>query len=133
MGVLAQAALAAGGHVTGIMPQFLLDKEVQHQGLTHLITVGSMHERKALMLELSDALLALPGGIGTLDELVEALTWASLGLHNRPLWLLSDTGYWQPFLTLMRHMEAAEFAYPGLSGRLTAIDSIAALVACLDG
>ena len=98
MGVLADAALKAGGRVTGVIPQFLLAKELGHRGVTDLRIVATMHERKALMADLSDGFLALPGGFGTLDEFCEILTWAQLGLHAKPCGLLNVAGFYDPFL-----------------------------------
>jgi len=100
MGVLADAALAAGGRVVGVIPQALADREVAHHGLTELYVVNSMHERKALMADLSDAFVALPGGYGTLDELCEIVTWAQLGIHDRPIGLLNAEGYFEDLLAL---------------------------------
>lgn len=101
MGAVADAALAAGGHVTGVIPQTLVDREVAHPGLTTLHVVSSMHERKALMAELSSAFVALPGGFGTLDEFCEIVTWALLGLHEKPCILLNTGGYWNGFLKFL--------------------------------
>lgn len=101
MGALADAALAAGGEVIGIIPGHLAEWEVAHQGLTRLEVVGSMHERKARMEELSDAFIALPGGLGTFEELFEVLTWAQLGLHRKPFGLLNVAGYYDPLLALL--------------------------------
>jgi len=97
MGAVADAALAAGGEVIGVIPQALDDKELGHKGLTELRVVGSMHERKAMMAELSDAFLALPGGYGTWDELCEILTWAQLGFHRKPCGMLNTAGYYDAF------------------------------------
>jgi uncharacterized protein (TIGR00730 family) len=94
MGLLADTALEAGGEVVGILPQGLMDREIGHTGLTELRVVGSMHERKALMADLSDAFIALPGGIGTLEELIEVYTWGQLGLHRKPLGVLNVNGYY---------------------------------------
>jgi uncharacterized protein (TIGR00730 family) len=94
MGVLADAAMEAGGEVIGVMPRALVDREVGHTGLSDLRVVGSMHERKALMAELADAFIALPGGIGTLEELIEAYTWSQLGIHRKPLGVLNVNGYY---------------------------------------
>jgi uncharacterized protein (TIGR00730 family) len=94
MGVLADAAIEAGGEVIGVMPRALVDREVAHTGLNDLRVVGSMHERKALMAELADAFIALPGGIGTLEELIEAYTWSQLGIHRKPLGVLNVNGYY---------------------------------------
>ncbi len=97
MGVLADAALAAGGEVIGVIPRNLFSREVPHPGLTKLVEVGSMHERKQRMFELADAFVALPGGLGTLEELTETATWSQLGLHQKPIATLDVLGYWQDF------------------------------------
>jgi uncharacterized protein (TIGR00730 family) len=109
MGVLADAALAAGGEVIGVIPGGLFAAEVPHQGLTQLQVVGSMHERKAVMAGLADAFAALPGGLGTLDELFEILTWRQLGLHNKPVALVDVDGFWQPLTALLDGLTAAGF------------------------
>lgn len=98
MGALADACLAHGGHVTGIIPVGLFRREVPHQGLSELREVGSMHERKQLMYDLSDAFVALPGGLGTLEELAEVTTWSQLGLHRKPVALLDVDGFWDPLV-----------------------------------
>ncbi|MDX6424930.1 MAG: hypothetical protein QOD52_335 [Gaiellaceae bacterium] len=103
MGAVADAALAAGGEVIGVIPQELVDRELAHGGLSELRIVGSLHERKALMAELSDGFVALPGGFGTLDELFEQLTWSQLGLHEKPIGLLDVEEYWRPLIALARH------------------------------
>jgi uncharacterized protein (TIGR00730 family) len=103
MGAVADGALAAGGTVIGVIPTRLIEREIAHAGLTKLHVVETMHERKALMAELSDAVIALPGGTGTLDELFELFTWRQLGLHHRPLGLLEIAGYWQPLLGFLQH------------------------------
>jgi uncharacterized protein (TIGR00730 family) len=103
MGALADAALDAGGTVVGVIPTRLVEAEIAHSGVTQLHVVGTMHERKALMAELSDAVIALPGGTGTLDELFELFTWSQLGLHRMPIGLLNVSGYWQPLLGFLEH------------------------------
>jgi uncharacterized protein (TIGR00730 family) len=103
MGAVADAALALGGEVIGVIPQELVDRELAHDGLSELHVVGSLHERKALMAELSDGFVALPGGFGTLDELMEQLTWSQLGLHAKPVGLLDVDEYWKPLIALARH------------------------------
>jgi uncharacterized protein (TIGR00730 family) len=103
MGAVADAALAAGAEVIGVIPQELVDRELAHGGLSELRVVGSLHERKALMAELSDGFVALPGGFGTLDELFEQLTWSQLGLHAKPIGLLDVGEYWRPLIALARH------------------------------
>lgn len=104
MGVVADAALGVGGEVVGVMPRALVEREISHEGLTELHVVGSMHERKALMSELSDGFIALPGGTGTLEEFFEVLTWAQLGEHRKPCGLLNASGYYDPLLALFEHM-----------------------------
>jgi uncharacterized protein (TIGR00730 family) len=104
MGVVADAALAAGGHVVGVIPQHLVDDELAHAGLPQLEVVPSMHERKARMAELADAFVALPGAAGTLEELFEAWTWGMLGLHAKPAVLVDVDGFWQPLLAQLRRM-----------------------------
>ena len=112
MGVLADAALARGGEVIGVIPQKLVDKEVAHHGVTELLVVETMHERKALMNDLSDAFLALPGGFGTLDEFFEVLTWAQLGFHGKPCALLNVAGYYDGMLAMLDHAVTERFLRP---------------------
>ncbi|HEV2547333.1 MAG TPA: TIGR00730 family Rossman fold protein [Stellaceae bacterium] len=112
MGLLADAALAAGGRVTGIIPSHLYEREVGHGGLSELIVVASMHERKQRMFELADAFVTLPGGLGTLDETIEIMTWRQLGLHDKPLVIVDIAGYWAPFTALVDHAIAAGFTTP---------------------
>ena len=114
MGIVADAALAAGAQVIGVIPEFLVAKEIAHTGLTKLHIVNSMHERKALMAELSDAFVALPGGYGTLEEFCEVLTWAQLGLHQKPQGLLNVEGYYEPLLRLFDQAITEEFLRPAL-------------------
>jgi hypothetical protein len=109
MGAVADGALAAGGEVVGVIPRQLVEHEIAHTGLSELHEVTTMHERKALMAELSDAVVALPGGTGTLDELFELFTWSQLGLHRMPIGLLDVAGYWQPLLALLDHLVAERF------------------------
>jgi uncharacterized protein (TIGR00730 family) len=109
MGTVARAALAAGGQVTGIIPAFLKEREEMLQGDHELIVVDDMHARKRLMFERADAFVALPGGIGTLEELVEQMTWAQLGQHRKPVLLADVNGFWQPFLALLQHMSDSGF------------------------
>ncbi|KMN30787.1 MULTISPECIES: TIGR00730 family Rossman fold protein [unclassified Chromobacterium] len=113
MGVAADAALAAGGKVIGVIPEFLKAKEVAHTGLTEIHVTETMHQRKALMAELSDGFVALPGGFGTFDELFEILTWGQLSLHGKPVGLLDAAGYYQPLHRMMEHAVAEGFARPG--------------------
>lgn len=109
MGALADAVLDAGGQITGVIPAFLKLKEVAHDGLSELICVDSMHERKALINDISDGAIALPGGLGTLDELFEMLTWGQLGLHAKPVGLLNTNDYFLPILTAIEKMISEGF------------------------
>lgn len=128
MGVLADAALAAGGTVLGVLPRALFRREVAHTGLTRLYEVGSMHERKARMADLADAFIALPGGYGTLDELFETVTWAQIGLHAKPIGLLDVAGYFAPLRALVRHAVAEEFVPAVNVGLLLAAPTPVALL-----
>jgi uncharacterized protein (TIGR00730 family) len=112
MGAVADGALAAGGEVIGVIPQALIDREIGHRGLTELRVVGSMHERKALMTELADGFIALPGGIGTLEELFEVWTWAQLGLHSKPCGLLDSDGFFGPLVGFLDHLVVTGFVQP---------------------
>ncbi len=112
MGEVADAALAAGGEVVGVIPRALQLRELAHDGLTELHVVGSMHERKAKMAELAHGFVALPGGMGTLEEFAEVLTWAQLGLHERPCGLLDVAGYYRPLVAFFDHAEAEGFLRP---------------------
>ena len=112
MGVLADAALHAGGEVIGVIPQQLVDRELAHQGLTELRIVASMHERKALMAELSDAFVALPGGLGTYEELCEVLTWSQLGIHSKACGCLNVLDYYTPLATMLDHAVREGFLRP---------------------
>ncbi len=109
MGALADAALAAGGEVIGVLPDVLKDREIGHKGLTSLELVATMHERKARIHELSDAIIALPGGYGTLDELLEAVTWAQIGLHAKPCILVNTANYWDGLLAFLDTAAAEGF------------------------
>jgi hypothetical protein len=113
MGVLADAALAAGGEVIGVIPEFLVVREVGHGGVTRLVRVESMHERKATMAGLADAFVALPGGLGTLEEIFEVWTWNLLGLHGKPCGLLDVDGYFAPLVDFLDRTVEADFVSPG--------------------
>jgi uncharacterized protein (TIGR00730 family) len=132
MGALADAALQAGGRVTGVIPQALVDKEIGHPGLTDLRVVGSMHERKMLMADLADAFIALPGGIGTLEEIIEVLTWTQLGLHRKPCALLDVAGFYAPLRAFLDHAVAEGFLGDGHRGMLLIDDDTAALLAQIE-
>jgi uncharacterized protein (TIGR00730 family) len=112
MGTLADAVLQQGGHVTGVIPSALVTKEIAHPALSDLRVVATMHERKALMADLADAFVALPGGIGTLEETFEVLTWAQLGLHRKPVGFLDTAGYYRPLLEFLDHAVVARFIKP---------------------
>jgi len=112
MGVLADAVLAAGGRVVGVIPKALATKELAHDALTGLHVVGTMHERKALMAELADGFIALPGGLGTLEEFCEVVTWSQLGIHVKPCGLLNVEGYYDSLLSLFDHAVAERFVRP---------------------
>ena len=129
MGALADATLEAGGEVVGVMPQQLVDREIAHQGLTELHVVATMHERKALMAQLSDAFVALPGGIGTLEELIEVFTWSQLGLHSKPLGVLNTAGYYDGLTAFLDHAVAQGFLRPEVRERLLVAPDAEALLA----
>lgn len=112
MGVVAEAALAAGGDVVGVIPRFLVDLEVAHLGLSDLRIVATMHDRKRAMAELADAFLVLPGGLGTLEEAVEVVTWRQLALHDKPIVFVGGRGFWQPFSALIDGFVAEGFVHP---------------------
>ncbi len=122
MGILADAVLAAGGEAVGVIPQSMVDKELAHTGLTRLEVVNTMHERKALMADLSDGFVALPGGFGTGDELFEILTWSQLGLHAKPVGVLNVAGYFDPLLRWLDHAVAEGFIRPQHRGLLLEAD-----------
>ena len=131
MGTVAHAALQAGGHVTGVIPDFLKSRERMLEDIQETIVVGDMHTRKKLMFDRSDAFVALPGGIGTLEELVEQLTWAQLGQHKKPILLLSIDGFWEPLLTLLDHMRGHGFIREGLDLNYLVAENPAEVVSML--
>lgn len=131
MGIAARAATSKGGTVVGIIPRTLMRDEIAQQGLDELTVVETLHERKALMHLKSDAFLALPGSVGTLDELFEAITWRELGIHRKPIWLLGANGYWSPFMALLRHLDTEGFAPPDLFEVVEELPDMAALAARL--
>jgi len=118
MGALADAVLAGGGEVIGVIPRGLMSRELTHSRLTTLHVVESMHERKARMAALADGFVALPGGLGTLEEILETLTWAQLGIHQKPVALLDVAGYWAGLLSLLRHAVAEGFVRPEYAANL---------------
>jgi uncharacterized protein (TIGR00730 family) len=124
MGVAADAALAHGGQVIGIIPEHLTRYEVAHQGATRLIVTDSMHSRKAQMFELSDAFAILPGGLGTLDETLEIITWKQIRLHDKPIVIVNVDGYWDPLIELIEHVIAHRFARESTRDLYTVVDSV---------
>ena len=131
MGLLADAALARGGRVTGIIPSRLRDAELAHHGVSELVVVDTMHARKALMAERADAFAILPGGIGTLDETFEILSWKQLGLHDKPIFLVDVEGYWEPLRTLLHRIVESGFAQPKTHGLLRVVPTVSALIELL--
>ena len=136
MGEVARATLEAGGHVTGIIPSFLTERELMLKDVDDLIVTRDMHERKQLMFDHSSAFVALPGGIGTLEELVEQLTWSQLGQHSKPIVVANIADFWSPFLNLLAHMRTETFIRPGLEVRFKVVqdahDIVPALLGVLD-
>ncbi len=133
MGILADAVLEAGGEAIGVIPQQLVDRELAHRQLTAMHIVGSMHQRKALMADLADAFLALPGGYGTLDELFEILTWAQLQFHAKPIGLLNIAGFFDPLLAWVQRAIADDFIKPVYGDLLRAETDLGVLLDQLAG
>jgi uncharacterized protein (TIGR00730 family) len=131
MGIVADAVLEGGGQAIGVIPEALANKEVAHNGLTELHVVADMHQRKALMARRADAFLTLPGGIGTFEEFFETLSWAALGLHQKPLGILNVAGYFDPLLALLDHAVAERFLRPDVLSLLVVSTDPEALVADL--
>jgi uncharacterized protein (TIGR00730 family) len=132
MGAVADAALAAGGDVVGIIPQHLQRAELGHRGLTELKIVDTMHTRKRMMFDLSEAFIVLPGGMGTLDETFEIITWRQLGMHDKPIILLNHEQYWDPFLGLVDHVIGNGFARPAARQLFSVASSIGRLFDLLE-
>lgn len=132
MGEVADAAIAAGGRVTGIIPDHLDKHEIGHRGVSELLVVESMHERKRLMFERADAFVILPGGIGTLDETFEIVTWRQLHLHDKPVLLVNQEGYWEPFLKLIDHIVERDFASVGIRRLFGVVDDVDQVFAALE-
>jgi len=128
MGILADAVLGAGGKVTGVIPRALMDKEVGHKGLTELHIVDSMHERKSMMVMLSDGFVAIPGGFGTLEEIIEVLTWGQLQFHSKPCGLLNVNGYFDDLLRFLDRATASGFVRPQHRAMLLVADRPASLL-----
>lgn len=128
MGAVADAALRNGGEVVGVIPRALVDREIAHRGLTELRVVDTMHERKAMMAELSDAFVALPGGLGTLEELFEVWTWGMLGLHTKPYGILNVTDYYSPLIRFLDHASDEGFIRPAQRAMLVVEDDATRLL-----
>jgi uncharacterized protein (TIGR00730 family) len=131
MGILADAALAAGGEVLGVIPEFLTRREVAHEGTTELAVTASMHTRKQRMFEAADAFVSLPGGIGTLDETIEIITWRQLRLHDKPILLCDIAGSAAPFLAMIEAAIAADFALPETRQLYQVLSGVPAVLQCL--
>ena len=131
MGLLADAALSAGGRVVGIIPGMLHEAELAHPGVEELVIAASMHDRKRLMAERADAFAVLPGGIGTLDEMFEIVTWRQLKLHDKPIFVVDIDGYWQKLRELIDHLVGSGFARPVIGRLLTMVPDVPALMAAL--
>lgn len=129
---VADAVIEGGGHVIGVIPEHLARIEVQHTGVTELLRVGSMHERKQIMFERSDGYIVLPGGFGTLDEFFEVLTWRQIGLHDKPTVILDETGYWRPLQALLEHVAKEKFAGTRASELYSFVPSIDELFTTLE-
>jgi uncharacterized protein (TIGR00730 family) len=132
MGVVADAVMANGGEAFGVIPQALIDLEVAHTGLTSLEIVDSMHTRKARMTELTDAFVAIPGGVGTLDELFEAWSWNALGYHAKPFALLNVNGFWDDMIAFLDHVAVSGFLSPARRAQLLVADTIPQAIDLLD-
>jgi uncharacterized protein (TIGR00730 family) len=133
MGEVARSTLDHGGRVTGIIPNFLVEKEAMLRDVDDIIVTENMHQRKQLMFDRSDAFVALPGGVGTLEELVEQLTWVQLGRHAKPVVVANIDGFWTPFLSLLTHMKADTFIRPGLDVSFTVVDDAEKIVPAIVG
>jgi uncharacterized protein (TIGR00730 family) len=132
MGALAEGVLAARGEIVGVMPRHLVEREVAHRGLTRLHTVSSMHERKAMLAEMADAFVALPGGLGTLEEFTEIWTWGQLGLHRKPYGLLNVAGFYTPLLEFLDHALAQGFVRPEHRAMVHVAEDPAALLEAME-
>ncbi|WP_425393080.1 TIGR00730 family Rossman fold protein [Ekhidna sp.] len=128
MGIVAETTLGLGGTITGVIPDKLYEMEVAHTGITKLYRVKDMHERKALMADLSDGFIALPGGVGTLEEMTEVMTWAQIGYHSKPCAFLNTLGYYDHFINFFDHMEKEGFLYKSLHDQAIVEESVTTLV-----
>jgi len=132
MGVVAETVLEGGGEVTGVIPDFLMKYEVGNPGVTELIVVDSMHDRKRRMFEVADGFLILPGGLGTLDETFEIITWKQLQLHAKPIVVLNGNGYWRDFIRLIDKIVEGDFAHPAVRELFTVVDGLDDVFPALD-
>ncbi len=132
MGVIANAVMAGGGEVIGVIPDHLHEIEVGHDGLTELHVVDSMHTRKQKMFDLSDAFVVLPGGLGTMDETFEIITWRQLHLHDKPVILVNENRYWQPFADLIKHIIDHGFARKSAADLFTVVDGIDGVIPAIE-
>lgn len=132
MGTVARAVLAGGGRVTGIIPGFLHTREIKFEGATEMIVTNDMHERKRLMFEKADAFVALPGGIGTLEELVEQMTWAQLGQHDKPVLIADIAHFWKPLIVLLAHMREAGFIRETMEVQYLVAERVSEIIPMLD-
>lgn len=124
MGLIADTVLAHGGEAIGIIPEHISRREVQHKGLTELHVVDSMHTRKQMMVDVSDAFVVLPGGVGTLDETCEIITWRQLGIHDKPICIANIKGYWTPFLETLAHIRNSGFMRPEDESLYTVVNTV---------
>ena len=131
MGMVADACLAWGGEVLGVMPRFMVEKEIAHRDITKLHIVESMHERKAMMGELSDAFVALPGGFGTWDEFCEVITWAQIGLHSKPIAMLNVEGFYDAFLAMVDHAAKEGFIRPQHREMISTFENVELMMSAL--
>ncbi len=131
MGLVTQTALACGGLVTGVIPRFLMTPEVGNPSVTELVVVSTMHERKQRMFDLADAIVALPGGIGTLDEVIEMATWKQLRLHRKPILLIDVAGFWDPFRAMLDNVVACGFAAPAMLDLIEVVPTPEAALAAI--
>ena len=132
MGAVADAALAGGAPVVGVLPDVLKEREIAHPGLTELHYVGSMHERKAMMADRADAFVALPGGFGTLDEFIEVVTWAQLGIHSKPCVLVNTHGYFDGLLRFLDHSVSEGFVREANRSRVQVVESVEAAISLIE-
>ena len=132
MGAVARSALSHGGQVTGVIPEFLKTREKLNLGVQDMIVVSDMHTRKQLMFERSDAFVALPGGVGTLEELIEQMTWAQLGRHTKPILMADIAGFWKPLLVLLAHMREAGFIREGMEVQTLVAERISDVIPMLE-